>query len=105
MFRLGAQTPLYFMVGPLSYILEDIPAGSKASWLVVSYTLASAVPVPFAGYIQDIVGRRYFTLCSSLTCVIGCVIMGTAHTFGQFIVGSTIAGAGAGIAELGAIAG
>ena len=39
-----------------------------------------------------------------LLCV-GCVVVGTAHHFGQAVAGMSIAGAGAGIGELTGLAG
>jgi MFS family permease len=101
----GAQLPLYFMVGPMAYIVADVNAGKKASWIPLAYVLAQGTPVPFAGYIQDIVGRRWMTLIASLSVAIGAVLIGTAHSFPHAVSGSALAGAGGGIAELGAIAG
>lgn len=101
----GAQLPLYFMVGPMAYIVADVNAGQKASWIPLAYVLAQGTPVPFAGYIQDIVGRRWMTLISSFSVAIGAVFIGTAHNFPHAVSRSALAGTGGGIAELGAIAG
>lgn len=97
--------PLYFVAGPLSYILVDTGAGARASWIPVSYTLAAAIPVPFGGYLQDIFGRRAIVLCSSTMVIIGAILIGTAHSFAHATAGATLAGFGAGIAELSALAG
>lgn len=93
------------MAGSLSYIAADVNPGVKSSWIVVAYTLAAATPVPFAGYIQDIIGRRWMTLVATTAVIIGAAVIGSANNFSQAVAGSVISGAGAGIAELGAIAG
>lgn len=97
--------PLYFCAGALSYIAADVGGVSAGSWLPVSYTLAAAVPIPFCGYLQDIFGRRFIALGATLTVIIGAIVMGTAHTFAQGVAGMALSGAGAGIAELSALAG
>lgn len=44
-------------------------------------------------------------LLAILCNIIGAVIMGSANTFGQIVTGSAIAGCGAGVCELSALAG
>jgi MFS family permease len=70
-----------------------------------SNTLAVASVAPFSGYLQDIFGRRNITIGGSIFIIVGCTVVGSAHSFGQAIVGMTLAGAGAGINELTALAG
>jgi hypothetical protein len=101
----GAQIPLYFVGGSLSFIAADIGGASKISWLPVSNTLVLAAFAPYCGYMQDIFGRRYITLGGGLLILTGCAILATAHSFGQAIVGMCFAGAGAAIGELTALAG
>ena len=103
----GSQIPLYFTGGMLSYMAADIggKALTQSSWFPVCNTLAVASVAPFSGYLQDIFGRRNITLVGSILIMAGCAIVGTAHSFGQTIVGMTLAGAGAGIGELTALAG
>lgn len=97
---------MFFIVGPLEYIAADLTGvGNLTSWIPISYTLAAATPVPFAGYMQDIFGRRWVTLGAVMVSIVGAIVIGTAHTFSQIVAGSALAGFGAGIAELGAIAG
>lgn len=96
---------MYFLAGALSYIVKDIGAESNAAWLPISYTLAAAVPVLFTGYLQDIFGRRNIAMISGFLVIIGSIILGTAHGFVQGVAGSSIAGAGAGVAELTSLAG
>lgn len=67
--------------------------------------LLSPAICPFAGYMTDLFGRRNITLLGSLAICVGCILVATAHTFGQALTGMAIAGAGAGIGELGALSG
>ena len=62
-------------------------AVSASSWLPVSNTLALASVAPFSGYLTDLLGRRNITLAGSVAIMIGLVIVGSAHSFGQGIVG------------------
>lgn len=101
----GAQIPLYFVGGSLSFIAADLGGASKISWLPVSNTLVLAAFAPYCGYMQDIFGRRYITLAGGLSILVGCLVLATAHIFGQAIVGMCLAGAGAAIRELTALAG
>jgi len=101
----GSQVLLYFVGGCLSYIEADLNATSKASWLPVSNTLAITAVAPFVGYLQDLLGRRNITLCGSLIIMVGIALVGAAHGFGQAVTGMALAGAGAGICELTALAG
>lgn len=54
---------------------------------------------------QDLFGKRYIALIGGLCLCIGCAILGTAHNFGQGVVGTALAGIGAGIGELTGLAG
>lgn len=60
---------------------------------------------PFVGYLQDLFGRREITLIGSIIIMVGIVLVGTAHGFAQAVAGMAIAGVGAGICELTALAG
>lgn len=93
------------MAASLAYIVPDVNPGQKSSWIVVGYILAAATPVPFAGYLQDIFGRRWMTMTATCVVILGSILIGTAHNFPHILAGSILAGAGAGIAELGSIAG
>jgi hypothetical protein len=101
----GSQIPLYFVGGSLSFIAADIGGAEASAWLSVAYALALSAVAPFCGYLQDLVGRRNITLGGGIALMMGCVILGTAHTFGQGVVGMGFAGAGAAIGELTALAG
>lgn len=54
---------------------------------------------------QDLFGRRNETLLGGLSLMVGVIVLATAHTFGQGVVGMALAGAGAAIGELTALAG
>lgn len=103
----GSQLPLYFVGGMLSYMVADLggEALTSSTWIPVCNTLAIASVAPFSGYLTDIFGRRNITLCGAVAIMVGIVITGTAHHFGQAVVGMSIAGAGAGIGELTALGG
>ncbi|KIY03036.1 uncharacterized protein Z520_01502 [Fonsecaea multimorphosa CBS 102226] len=101
----GSQIPLYFVGGSLSFIAADIGGAEASAWLSVSYALALSAVAPFCGYLQDLLGRRIISLAGGVSLMMGCVILGTAHKFGQGVVGMAFSGAGAAIGELTALAG
>ncbi|PMD32629.1 putative major facilitator superfamily transporter [Hyaloscypha variabilis F] len=101
----GSQIPLYFVGGSLSYIVADLGNASGSVWLPVCNTLVLAAVSPFAGYLQDLFGRRNITLFGSAMVMVGIILVGTAHSFAQGVVGMSIAGGGAAIGELTALAG
>jgi MFS family permease len=101
----GSQILLYFVGGSLSFIAKDIGDSSILGWLPTANTLAIASVAPFVGYMQDLFGKRYISLFGAGLLCVGCILLGTTHTFGQAIVGMAMAGAGAGIGELTGLAG
>lgn len=101
----GSQIPLYFVGASLQYIIDDVGGTDKESWLPVANTLAIAATAPFVGYMQDLVGRRYIALLGCILLIVGVVLVGTAHEIGRAIGGMALAGVGAGIGELTALAG
>jgi MFS family permease len=101
----GSQIPLYFTGGSLSFIAADIGGATASAWLPVSYALALAAVAPFSGYLQDLVGRRNITLAGGLVLCVGIVVLATAKQFSSGVVGMALAGAGAAIGELTALAG
>ena len=66
--------------------------------------LALAGVCPFVGSISDILGRRYVAIIGATLIIIGVIVASTAQAMNPFIGGMTIAGAGAGINELTALA-
>lgn len=101
----GSQIVLYMVGGSLSYVEAALGASGKGGWLTVSNTLAITAVAPFTGYLQDLVGRREITLFGSVIICLGIALVASAHAFGQAVAGMAIAGAGAGICELTALAG
>lgn len=101
----GSQIVLYFVGGSLGYVEAALGATGKGGWLTVSNTLAITAVAPFTGYLQDLVGRREITLIGSVLICLGIALVASAHAFAQGVAGMAIAGAGAGICELTALAG
>ena len=97
--------PLYFVSGSLSFITKDVGGSEIRSWLPESYALAFAALAPFSGYLQDVFGRRYISLTGAIVLCVGLIIIGTAQTMAQAIVGMATSGVGAAIGELTALAG
>lgn len=89
----------------MTFISADIGGEQASAWLPVSYALALASVAPFCGYLQDLFGRRNETLLGGLSLMVGVIVLATAKTFGQGIVGMSFAGAGAAVGELTALAG
>ncbi|RDW74226.1 hypothetical protein BP5796_07668 [Coleophoma crateriformis] len=101
----GSQIPLYFVGGSLEYMADDFGGAGTISWLSVSNTLAIAAVAPFCGSLQDIFGRRNITLFGCVLLMVGIVVLATGHQFGAGVAGMSVAGAGAAICELTALAG
>lgn len=101
----GSQIPLYFVGGSLSFIAADIGGASTSAWLPVAYALALAAVAPFSGYMQDLMGRRNITLFAGAILMTGIIVLATAKSFGPAVVGMGLAGAGAAVGELTALAG
>ncbi|OCT44607.1 putative major facilitator superfamily transporter [Cladophialophora carrionii] len=100
----GSQIPLYFVGGSLTYVASDLGSASTG-WLPVSNSLALAAVCPFCGYLQDMFGKRNISILGSILILVGTIVTATAHSFAQAVAGMTIAGAGASIGELTALAG
>lgn len=101
----GSQVILYFTGGSLGFIEEDLGLSRGSAWLPTANILAIAAACPYAGYLQDLFGKRYIALFGSLCICIGCVLMGTTHSFAQALAGMAISGVGAAIGELTGLAG
>ncbi|KAF7908615.1 uncharacterized protein EAF01_004370 [Botrytis porri] len=100
----GSQIPVYIFGAIPPYIYSDIGGVDRWIWLVLANLLALAGVCPFVGSLSDILGRRYVALLGALFIVVGMVVCSTAHTMNVFIGGMAIAGIGAGINELTALA-
>lgn len=84
---------------------DDFGGPARISWIPVSNNLALAAVAPFCGYLQDVFGKRSITLAGCVCIMVGIIVIATGHSFGAGVVGMTIAGAGAAIGELSALAG
>ena len=87
------------------YIYSDIGGLDRYTWFILAYLLALAAVCPFVGSISDIMGRRYVALMGGVLLVVSMVICSTAKDMNTFIAGMAIAGVGAGVCELTALAG
>ncbi|TVY81273.1 Trichothecene efflux pump TRI12 [Lachnellula suecica] len=73
-------------------------------WFVLANLLSLAGICPFVGSLSDLMGRRYVALIGGGFIMLGMIVCSTAHTMNVFIGGMTLAGIGAGISELTALA-
>ncbi len=88
----------------MTYIASDLGA-SSVGWIPVSNSLALAAVCPFCGYLQDMFGKRNISILGSSAIMLGLIITATAKSLAQGISGMTLAGGGAAIGELTALAG
>ncbi|KAF7898278.1 hypothetical protein EAF00_004724 [Botryotinia globosa] len=100
----GSQIPVYIFGAIPPYIYSDIGGVDRWIWLVVANLLALAGVCPFVGSLSDILGRRYVALLGALFIIVGMIVCSAAQTMNIFIGGMAIAGIGAGINELTALA-
>ena len=89
----------------MSFIEEDLKLARGSAWLPTANILAIAAVCPYAGYLQDLFGKRYIALFGSLCICLGCTLLGTAHNFAQALAGMALSGVGAAIGELTGLAG
>ncbi|KAF2497804.1 putative major facilitator superfamily transporter [Lophium mytilinum] len=101
----GANLPLFFISGSLTFLQASIKNPQTQGWSTTSYGVALAAVTPFSGYLQDLIGRRYVVLLGSLLICIGLAVIGSSHRFLQLIFGCVITGIGAGITEITSTAG
>ncbi|KAI9642085.1 hypothetical protein NHQ30_009956 [Ciborinia camelliae] len=100
----GSQIPVYLFGGIPPYIYGDLGGADRWTWFVLANLLALAAVCPFVGALSDLFGRRYIAMTGAGLIVIGMIVCSTAHSMNIFIGGMAIAGAGAGINELTALA-
>ena len=100
----GSQIPVYLVGGGIANVYKDIGGENSYAWLSIANTLALAAIAPFAGSFADLVGRRWVAMIGGVLIIVGCAVLGTAHTMAVAIGGMAIAGAGAGLGELTATA-
>ena len=118
----GSQIPVYIFGGIPPLIYGDIGGTDRWTWFVLANLLALAAVCPFVGSLSDLMGRRYVAIMGAVLIIVGVTIASTAHSMNIFIgkcstvksymrdhlltivAGMAIAGAGAGINELTALA-
>ncbi|KAI9817555.1 MAG: hypothetical protein M1827_001167 [Pycnora praestabilis] len=100
----GSQIPIYIFGGIPPYIYRDLGGSDRWIWFVLANLLALAAVCPFVGSLSDLMGRRYVALTGAGFIVLGMIVCSTAHTMNIFICGMALAGVGAGINELTALA-
>ncbi|KAI9716063.1 MAG: hypothetical protein M1828_000474 [Chrysothrix sp. TS-e1954] len=85
-------------------VYQDIGGVDRWIWFVLANLLALASVCPCVGSLSDLFGRRYVAMMGASFLIIGMIVCSTAHTMNIFIAGMSIAGVGAGINELTALA-
>ncbi|KAK4695465.1 hypothetical protein P7C71_g2290, partial [Lecanoromycetidae sp. Uapishka_2] len=100
----ASQIPVYLFGGIPPLIYRDIGGTDRWTWFVLANLLALAAVCPFVGSLSDLMGRRYVAILGASLIILGMIVASTAHTMNIFIAGMAIAGAGAGINELTALA-
>ncbi|PLN75818.1 putative MFS drug efflux pump [Aspergillus taichungensis] len=100
----GSQIPVYLFGGIPPYIYGSIGGADRWVWFVLANLLGLAGVCPFVGSLSDLIGRRYVAIIGASLVCIGMIVSSTANTMNIFIAGMAIAGAGAGVNELTALA-
>jgi len=100
----GSQIPVYLFGGIPPYIYADLGGTDRWVWFVLANLLALAAVCPFVGALSDLFGRRWIAISGGMFIIIGMIVCSTAHTMNTFIAGMALAGVGAGINELTALA-
>ncbi|KAI6709975.1 hypothetical protein PZA11_005971 [Diplocarpon coronariae] len=100
----ASQIPLYLFGGVPPYVYADLGGVDRWVWFVLANLLALAAVCPFVGALSDLVGRRWVAISGGCFIVIGMIVCSTAHAMNTFIAGMALAGVGAGINELTALA-
>lgn len=100
----ASQIPVYLFGGIPPIIYGDIGGSDRWVWFVLANLLGLAGICPFVGAISDLIGRRYIAMVGASFIVLGMIVSSTAHSMNIFIAGMALAGVGAGINELTALA-
>ncbi|RMZ89171.1 hypothetical protein DV736_g3598, partial [Chaetothyriales sp. CBS 134916] len=103
----GSQIPLYLYGSVLPDIYADIGGSTDGRWvwMIIGYLIPNAALCPFVGALSDLFGRKYVGAIGQVLLVIGPVVVSTSHKINVAIGGMVIAGLGAGLNELIALAG
>ncbi|KAF3769471.1 putative MFS drug efflux pump [Cryphonectria parasitica EP155] len=100
----GSQIPIYLFGAIPPYIYADIGGADRWTWITLANILALAAVCPFVGSLSDLFGRRYIALSGATFILVGMIVCSTAKTMNIVIGGQVLAGIGAGINELTALA-
>ena len=100
----GSQMILYFVSAGLTYIKLDLKA-MIGNWMLTANTLAVAAVCPFVGYLTNLLGRKWVCCFGTVCLITGSIVMATANALNGAVAAMAIAGIGAGICELTAVAG
>lgn len=121
----GSQIPLYIYGSVLPDIYGDIGGSTNGRWvwMVIGYLIPNAALCPFVGALSDLFGRKWVAAFGQITLIIAPVVVSTSRTIdtaiGMYLpkrsnsepstyflqAGMVIAGLGAGLNELIALAG
>ncbi|KAK3186086.1 hypothetical protein K4F52_005076 [Lecanicillium sp. MT-2017a] len=103
----GSQIPLYIYGSVLPDIYGDIGGSTNGRWvwMVIGYLIPNAALCPFVGALSDLFGRKWVAAFGQVTLIIAPVVVSTSRTIDTAIAGMVIAGLGAGLNELIALAG
>jgi MFS family permease len=103
----GSQIPLYLYGSVLPDIYSEIGGATNGRWvwMVIGYLIPNAALCPFVGALSDLVGRKWVAAFGQVALVVGPVVVSTANEINVAICGMVIAGLGAGLNELIALAG
>ncbi|MGW2366040.1 MDR family MFS transporter [Streptomyces sp. NPDC001667] len=85
-------------------IVSELGGMNHLSWVVTSYTLATAASTPIWGKLGDLYGRKGVFLTSIVIFLIGSGLSGTAQDMGQLIGFRAVQGLGAGGLMVGVMA-
>lgn len=77
-------------------IVGDLGGAEHLSWVVTSYTLATAASTPIWGKLGDLYGRKGTFLTSIVIFLVGSALAGLSQTMGQLIGFRALQGLGAG---------
>ncbi|KXJ85741.1 MFS multidrug transporter-like protein [Microdochium bolleyi] len=100
----GSQIPVYLFGAVPPYIYRELGGVDHWVWFVLANLLSLAAICPFVGSLSDLFGRRYVALAGAALIVIGMILCSAAPNMSAFIAGMALAGVGAGIEELTALA-
>ncbi|AXI81474.1 MDR family MFS transporter [Peterkaempfera bronchialis] len=85
-------------------IVGDLGGAQHLSWVVTSYTLATAASTPIWGKLGDLYGRKGTFITSIVVFLVGSALSGLSQTMGQLIGFRAIQGLGAGGLMVGVMA-